>query len=130
MPDLNELYPSKWIKASDLKGRQVTVTIDRVEVESLGNEMKPVVYFKGRDKGLVCNKTNGLMLAEICGSSNTDDWPGHSVTLFSQKVQFEGRLTDAVRCMAAATQKQPRQAQPANVPAEENPFNEDEQVPF
>jgi len=99
--DINSAFPSKWLKAADLKGKRVTVTISGVEMEDVGDKdegEKPVCYFEGKTKGLVLNKTNSSMIAEICDdSTETDDWIGASIVLFSQKVDFQGRRVDAIR---------------------------------
>ena len=45
-------FPSPYLKASDLQGRRIPVKILRVEMQELGDELKPVVYFEGKAKGL------------------------------------------------------------------------------
>jgi hypothetical protein len=107
---LDELYPSRWLKASDLQGRQVVCTIQRVVVEDLGDGSKPVVYFTGKEKGRVLNRTNADTSAAALGD-DTDKWPGGKVTLFSARVSFKGTMTDAIRLTAeprpAAVTRQP-----------------------
>jgi len=99
--DINAAFPSKFLKAADLKGRRVTVVISEVSMREVGdneNEEKPVCYFEGKTKGLVLNKTNASMIAEICDDSwETDDWVGASIILFATKVDFQGRRVDALR---------------------------------
>ncbi|TIT00215.1 hypothetical protein [Mesorhizobium sp.] len=102
MTDLNELYPSKYLSAADLKGKKVTMTIKAVVIEEFedngGKVKKPIAYFKeGGDKGLVCNKTNAMTIARIAGKTNTDDWTGVRITLFPTMVQFGGKVTEAIR---------------------------------
>lgn len=96
MPDINSLFPSKYLKASDIGRKGRTLVIECVDVEDLGDQRKPVVYFAGESKGLVCNKTNGLQIASALGNS-TDAWRGKSVNLMVQKVPFNGQLVDAIR---------------------------------
>lgn len=123
MPSLDELYPSRWLKAADIKGRQVTVTIEKIVIEDLGDESKPVAYFVGRDKGVVLNVTNARTIADIVGSNNTDDWVGKKITLFTQKVNFQNRLTDAIRVLPPAEPQQVRgPARPAAAPATATPL--------
>ena len=94
--DINAAFPSKYLRAADLAGAAVTVTIDRIELEIVGQgsqkEQKPVVYFAGKQKGLVLNKTNATMIAKIAGSSDTDDWHGIEIRLVSAEVEFQGEL--------------------------------------
>ena len=94
---ISQLYPSKYIKAADLQGRAVQVTIVRVEVQEIATgEHKPVVYFQNKDKGLVLNKTNSQNIAVIYGD-DTDQWSGKEVELFTAWVDFQGRSVEAVR---------------------------------
>jgi len=51
-------FPGQFIKAADLQGKRVSVVIDRVEMEDIGGETKPVVHFRNKERGLVLNKTN------------------------------------------------------------------------
>ena len=68
----NDVFPGKYLKASDLNGHEPVVTIDRVEMEDVGDGRKPVVYFKGKEKGLVMNKTN---FSTICSPYSFDKFP-------------------------------------------------------
>jgi hypothetical protein len=84
--DWDELYPGRFIKASDLKGKKVTLVISRVRVEELigdkGPQMKGIINFEGKDKALALNKTNGLCLKAMFGRK-VQEWVGHKVTLFA-----------------------------------------------
>ena len=95
--DINSAFPSNYLKAADLRGGRVTVAIDSVVIENIGDEDKPIVYFQGKEKGLVLNKTNANMITEIAKSSETDAWVGVRVTLYSTRVDFQGRRVDAIR---------------------------------
>jgi hypothetical protein len=96
---LNDAYPGNYLKADDLQGRQILVTIDRVQLEEMSNDKKkkPVCYFKGKSKGLVLNKTNFCMIGEIAGTDETDEWGGNKITLKVAKVDFQGKRVDAIR---------------------------------
>lgn len=97
MPNIDDLYPSNYVRSEDLKGRRHTLTIDRVIVEDVGDEhSKPVVYFRGAKKGLVLNKTNALMLADAYGK-NTDAWSGQPLELYVTRVNYQGRMVDGIR---------------------------------
>ena len=52
---ISAAFPSNYIKAADLQGRNVKVKIDRIEMEEVGGEPKPSLYFLGKDKGMVLN---------------------------------------------------------------------------
>lgn len=95
--NITSAFPSDYLKAADLHGGRVTVTIDTVVIENIGDEDKPIVYFQGKTKGLVLNKTNANMITEIAKSEETDNWHDVRVTLYSCKVDFQGRRVDAIR---------------------------------
>lgn len=92
-----DAYPGQYLKAVDLKGKRVRVVIDRVEDEDIGGEHKPVVYFRGHQRGLVLNKTNATAIWGINGSDDTDDWRGTEITLFQSMVDFQGKRVPAIR---------------------------------
>lgn len=98
---VDQMFPSNYIKAADLGGREVTVTIDRVEMEDLGSERKPVVYFRGKEKGLVLNKTNAQTIAHMHGG-NTAKWPGKQIVLFSMLVSYQGENRPGIRIKLTA----------------------------
>jgi len=99
MPPIDQLFPSKYLRTGDLEGREVTVTIDRVVLEPAGKlqQPKPVVYFAGKKKGLILNRTNAQRIGEIAGSTNTDDWRGTAIRLYVTHVAFQGKPTPAIR---------------------------------
>lgn len=109
---LDELYPSKWLKASDLQGRQVTCEIDKVIVEDLGDSSKPVLYFVAKERGLVLNRTNADVIGAALGD-DTDLWVGGKVTLFASKVNYRGQLVDAIRLTCSKPKPKPAAAREA-----------------
>ena len=74
---------TKWPRGTDAE-------ICRVEVEPVfdkqqnGSKEMVVVYFDGIDRGLVCNKTNGRLLAEMFGG-DAEKWIGKSVSIVAAK---------------------------------------------
>jgi len=102
--NLNDFYPSKYLKAADLQGGSPTVTIARVTQELAGRtrESKLVVHFVGKTKGLLLNKTNALALAAIAGSPETEHWVGIKVKLVATTAQFADQSYPVVRIHAAA----------------------------
>jgi hypothetical protein len=106
---ISNAFPSKYLKASDLQDRNVEVIMSRVEIEAIGDdERKPVLYFQGKTKGLVLNKTNARAIATGYGD-DTAGWQGRSLTLFSAMVDFRGESVEAIRCRVPKkdTPKQP-----------------------
>lgn len=139
MPNIQDAFPSNYLKASDLKGQQPIVTIDRVEFEPVGRtkEMKPILYFVGKEKGIVLNKTNANNVANLAGTTMTEEWTGVRIRLYSTHVEFQGESVEAIRIKAAPPQPSGSAAQarphaPAPPPAEPNePINlTDDDIPF
>ena len=120
-------FPSSYLKAADLQGRRATVTIDRVAMEDIGDDHKPVLYFQGKEKGVVLNKTNANMITEITGSDETEDWRGHAVMLYVAKVDFQGRRVDAIRIDYPP--KNGQQPPPPPPPVRSEPLTDDD-IPF
>ena len=92
-----DAFPSNYLKAGDLNGRAVRVTIESVTMEKIGDDRKPVVHFVGKDKTLVLNKTNSNRIQEATGTDEMDDWAGWAITLYACKVDFQGKRVDAIR---------------------------------
>lgn len=103
MPNINDAFPSNYLKASDIRGAEPIVTIDHVAFEPVGRqkEMKAVIYFKGKEKGLVLNKTNATKVTQIAGSAQTEDWDGVRVRLYGTETEFGGETVECIRIKAA-----------------------------
>jgi hypothetical protein len=101
MRSYTDKFPSRYLKADDLKGRRLLVTLDRVVDELIGQgrdaEDKAVVYFKEESNGLVLNKTNAASIAEITSTDDMDDWPGHRVVLYPTKTEMSGKRVPCIR---------------------------------
>jgi hypothetical protein len=91
--DFDELYPGRFLKAADLKGQKVTMTIADAWLEELegddGKEFKATVSFKERPKELVLNRTNGEAIKAMFGRK-LPEWQGKRVTLFPGVVTERG----------------------------------------
>jgi hypothetical protein len=92
-----DVFPGRFLRAADLAGHTPVVTIARVEVQTVGDDQKPVVFFEGKDKAIVLNRTNFNAIVEITGREDTDDWPGHKIKLITTKVDYQGRRVPAIR---------------------------------
>jgi hypothetical protein len=94
---IDDVFSSKYLKASDLRGRDVLVTIAGVEEANLkGGDKKLLMTFAGKEKGLIVNKTNANRIAQMFGR-DTDRWVGKQITLFPTQVEFQGDYVDAIR---------------------------------
>jgi hypothetical protein len=125
-------FPSKSLSAPDLQGRPVVVTISHVEMEEVGRarEKKPVIYFRGKHKGLICNRTNARAIAAIAASSLTEDWEGVAITLYPTQTEFSGETVECIRIKPVTPAA--RRVVPAPIvvppPVGEDPL--DDAIPF
>jgi hypothetical protein len=94
---ISEAFPSKFLKADDLSGK-IAVTINDVGQEAMGMDktLKLILYFRELDKPMVCNHTNGDMIAQLHGDE-TDNWRGKRIVLTRALVPFQGKNVPAVR---------------------------------
>lgn len=93
---VDQMFPSKYLRAADLPRRGMTLTIDAIEQEQIGDDDKYVLYFLGEERGLALNKTNALAIADGYGK-DTEEWSGRKIHLRKEKVQFQGGRVDAIR---------------------------------
>jgi hypothetical protein len=115
---ISSAFPSPYLKAADLQGQRVPAKISRVEMREIGDEVKPVVYFERREKGLVLNKTNANTVSAAYGDE-TEGWEGKEIVLFETEVEYQGRRMPGIRCIVS-----PRKPQ---TPAQVGP---DDDIPF
>ena len=119
--NINQAFPSKYLKAADLNGRTYKMSISHVALESIGSdqnqETKPILYLRGAQKGIVLNKTNAEALAIVLGDE-TDGWPGHAIEIFPMRVMGPNGMTDGIRmrCVVASVGNDPLGAPAHNAP--------------
>lgn len=111
MPDYRSMFDRDYIGSWDLGGKDVTVTIAKVEAKELvsqGNRRskKPVVFFDGKEKGLALNKTNAKAVAGMYGTK-TEDWVGKRVTLYPTTTQFGHDTVDCIRIRPTVPKETP-----------------------
>lgn len=133
---VSDAFPSEFLKAADLRDRNVLVVMDRVEMKDIGGDHKPILFFQGKDKGLVLNKTNANNIAMAHGD-DTDDWSGKEVVLFPAMTDFQGKTVPCIRVRQARASDRPAAAKPAlkavgenTVRAPEPPPISDDEIPF
>lgn len=83
--DWDELYPGRFLKAGEFRGKKVMLTVKDIELDELesdsGKKVKGIVSFKETTKQIPLNKTNGICLREMFGRTLTA-WPGKRVALY------------------------------------------------
>ena len=119
---IGNAFPSTYLKAIDLQGRAVQITMHSVTMEEIGGDIKPVLFFQDqhgqrKDRGLVLNKTNSNIIAEMYGWE-TDDWVGKPITLYPARVEFQGKLVDAIRIKLEAGMPIPTAKQTLHAPVD------------
>lgn len=95
--DWDQLYPNRFLKAGELQGKKVTLTISSVDTEELVDDegkkkVKGIIAFKETPKQIPLNKTNGLCLRAMFGRK-VQEWVGRKATIFAG--QWNGE--DAIR---------------------------------
>lgn len=127
----DQIFPSKYIKEPDLRGRDVTATIESVERVTFQGKPGLVVHFEGKEKGLVVNQTIFDQIEASTGESDTDRWPGHRITLYPTETTYQGEMKPVVRVRSrppAGNGQRYRPAPPPEAPPDVDP--DDEEIPF
>lgn len=94
---MSDAFPSKYLTAIDIEGKDIEATIESVDYEKMrdGAE-KPVAAFEGLSKPIVLNKTKAKVLFDITGSMDFDDWIGTKVRLSAGTVSFNGETVGTI----------------------------------
>lgn len=131
MARADQLYPSRYLKESDLRGREVTVTIRKVEIVKIGDDTKPVAHFEGKDKGLVLNKTMFNAIAKATGELDSDNWGGHRITLYPTETEFKGETVACIRVRLRTQDNGAKGRAPVPPPPDPDPEDEfEDDIPF
>lgn len=131
MVTLNDAFPSKYLKPADLADGPVVATVKLAELEKIrgfdGKETaKVIVYFTKKLKPLILNRTNFEAIGDICGSFESEDFPGTKIELFVQKVSGPNGIVDGVRVRPPGAVEKPKKAAKGS---DEKPDYDDE-IPF
>jgi hypothetical protein len=132
--NISEAYPSKYLKAADLNGKNVTVTIKSAELEEIGfdQERKVVLSFANTNKAMVLNKTNAAAIARLHGEE-TDDWRGKRIILCTREVEYQGTMMHALRVLSQkpeAHKTAPPPAPPVQAAPPPAELEENDDLPF
>src|SRR3954469_7404411 len=129
---VNQFFPSKYLKAHDLQGREVKHKISHATSERINDQEKLVIYFVGHQKGLVLNKTNAKTIALKYGI-NAESWSGAEVVLYPAMVDFRGTPTESIRIKTPNLTAVPRANRDVPTPVEhmpDGPEDPDDEIPF
>lgn len=96
------VYPSNYLTAADLGGKDAVVEIESTNAEELTlvggrkDKKKLILGFVGKKKKLVCNVTNANTLEHLFGT-RAEDLIGKRITLYGTKTRFQGQMVDCIR---------------------------------
>lgn len=130
--DVRQMFDSAYVGNWDLQGCDVVVIIARIvpgELAKAGTSKKdkaPIMFFEGREKGMVLNKTNMKIIGGIVGSFKVKDWIGHAITLYPTTCQFGPNVVDCIRVRPVApAAARRRNGKPASLPPVPPPPDDD-----
>jgi arabinogalactan endo-1,4-beta-galactosidase len=104
---MSDAFPSRYLRPADLQGNQVTLAMLKVEMEKVGDDDLPILYFENKSKGMVLNKTNANTIALAFGD-DTENWQGGEIILFETIVDFQGKSMPAIRCRIPPRKPKPK----------------------
>jgi hypothetical protein len=94
------LFPSRYLKAADLQDVTHDVTIDRVEVGTVGEggdeQERPILFFVEIGKGLCLNVTNAKRIIKLYGD-DSDTWAGKRITIYPSECDYKGETVPCIR---------------------------------
>ena len=93
----DDFFKGRFLKASDLAGKPLTLTIAEVSREELDGLQKPIISFEEHDQQLALNKTNLESLVDLTRTKRMSDWVGRRITLVPEHTRFSGTSVDCIR---------------------------------
>jgi hypothetical protein len=129
----DDLFPSRYLKCADLKGRPRVLQVKDAPVETLKNpkgeeQRKAVLYFNGTKKSLPLNLTNFDAVAAIAGD-DTQNWKGAKLELYPAKTTLGRDIVDCIR-IRRPSEEPPKITAPTTEPTDEAADEFDEEIPF
>lgn len=120
---ISALKQSNFLTRADV-GAGILVTISNMTQENVAKagapeELRWCLHFQETEKPMVCNSTNGQIIAGICKSEETDNWVGNKIVLYDDpNVSFGGRLVGGIRVRAPRNQAPKPQAPTSTIKAQ------------
>lgn len=107
MTKVSDIYGGNWVKAENLRGQDVTVQIESVSVEDVGeggDKKKQIVLgFVGMEKRLGVNATNANTIGALYGDE-IEKWAGKAITLFPTTCEMNAKTVACIRVRPVAPQ--------------------------
>lgn len=84
--DFDELFPGRFLKSGEFKGKDVCLTIKDIRLEDLPQEggktrKRGIIAFRESEKELVLNRTNGECIKAMFGR-HTRNWIGKRIVFY------------------------------------------------
>lgn len=119
--DMGLGFLGQYITAAELVGKEATLTIDKITLESVeslkptddegGGKMRNrlVIYFRESKggRGWLLNRTNAECLKELWGRE-TEEWLGKRITLHTQSVRVGPKIEPGIRVKGSPELTAPR----------------------
>lgn len=102
MTDYRKYFDRDSFGSWDLDGKDRVVTIETVKAGKVGGQQgrkedrKPIIFFKGKKKRFICNKTNADTIASLYGP-HVEKWVGQRVILYPTTTTFGRETVDCIR---------------------------------
>lgn len=129
--NVNDIFPSRFLKAHDLGGKAFTLTIRAITLEDVGHgaekESKLTLAFEKATKMMLLNRTNAMIIASMYGPE-TDAWKGKAVTVYSARVKAFGAWHDALRIKEQIPARNVGAAQMTDAMLEQPPLDDEEDL--
>lgn len=130
MTKIGALFPGEfWAGKDGGWPRKFTIS-HLVESMKVGEDMKPVLFFIGEERGLALGPTTGAQVAEACGTEDYEDWVSREIVVyFDPNIMFGGKRTGGLRVRAPKQQAAKPAAKP--VPKQTTVDEDmDDDIPF
>jgi hypothetical protein len=98
---VSAVYPGRWLKAADLAGKPLVLSIASADLEELEApdgkaEKKLVLKFADHEKSMVVNKTNLRSIAEMHGDE-TDGWTNKQIEVYPDRTFVGSKKVACIR---------------------------------
>lgn len=96
-------FSGKYLKQDHIGDKRVAVQIrdtvvEEIEGDDNKKEKKPVLYFHGKEMGLVLNQTNAGSITDALGTDETENWKNKKIVLYvDPNVMFGGKRVGGIR---------------------------------
>jgi hypothetical protein len=112
MATKDEAFPSRFLKAADLKGKACVLQIIEAEFEELTDlqgkkAKKMVLHFKGTSKQLPLNVTNWNSVVDITGEADSENWIDFKIKVYPDRTSLGGEMKDCIRITNPDTPDKP-----------------------